>query len=259
MSVQLKMLRRSWSHAVKCVAFLGLASLTAADAEAGYTRVNATTPGAELGHADILSHAYGGTFAGDGGVNFANGSLTAMRCDDFGGAASDQCWDGSVVSARVLARFAGYEQSLGVLDGASGGSFRKLFSVSGTGLDVAGSASGPGLGGNGNGGTFRFARGGGGNVLTSFQLDNLEAADQMVSYRLDGTPPGGGRKFVLFFEDLGPGEGSDWDYNDLVVEVTTAPLATAIPLPPAVWTGLMVLLSGGLWNARGALRRWLVS
>lgn len=250
---QLKLLGRSCRHSMKCVAFLGLASLAAADAKAGYTTVNATMPGSELGHADILGHVYGGVFAADG-LDFGNGAITAMRCDDFGEDANpDQCWDERLVSVRVLARFAGYEQSLGILDGETGGSFRELFTVSGTGLDVAGEAAGIDL----NAGVFRFARGGGGHLMTSRQEDNLDAADQMVSYRLDG--PGGGRKFVLFFEDLGAAEGSDWDYNDLVVEVTTAPLAAAIPLPPAVWTGLMVLLSGGLWNARGTLRRWLVS
>ncbi len=30
-----------------------------------------------------------------------------------------------------------------------------------------------------------------------------------------------------------------------------------IPLPPAVWSGLSVLLGGGLWTSLRKLRRWL--
>ena len=243
---------KTCGRAIKCLAFVGLAALAAAEAEAGFTHVNATGGGAELGHAAILSHAYGGAFAAEG-VNFSNGAgLIAERCADYGdGAKPDQCWDGAIVSARVIARFAGHEQTLGVLDGEHGGSFRALFTVAGQGLDVAGSAAGPDLAGR----SYRFARGGGGHVLSSLQADNGGAADQMVSYRLAG-PAGAPQKFVLFFEDLGADEGSDWDYNDLVVEVTTAGDPAAVPLPPAVWSGLTVLLTSGLWGGRARLRRW---
>ena len=68
----------------------------------------------------------------------------------------------------------------------------------------------------------------------------------MVSYRLTG--PSGLTKYVLFFEDLGTGANSDWDYNDLVVEITARP--SMIPLPPAVWSGLAMLACGGLVHAR---------
>ena len=251
------MLGNTGGRMTKCLAFVGLTALAAANAHAGFSPVTAAKPGGELGHAAILSHAYGGSFAADG-VNFTNGSVVAERCDDFGdGAKADQCWEAGVVSARVLARFAGYEQSLGVLEGERGGAFRELFTVVGHGLDVSGSAAAPDLGGK----PFRFARGGGGSagiggaVFSSMQADNLGEADQMVSYRLTGAG-GGLERFVLFFEDLGAAENSDWDYNDLVVEVTTSNAVTAIPLPPAVWSALVVMLSGGLWSARARLARW---
>ena len=250
------MFGQSWTRTIKSLAFAGFAAVATADARAGFTHVKAP-PDAELSHAAILSYAYGGSFAA-GGKGFTNGSITATRLDDvadaLGGTASDQCWDGDLVSARAIGRWAGYEQKLGVVDGESGdGTFHELLTAVGDGVNVTGAAKARKMGGKG----YRFARGGGGERMTSLAADNLGGVDQMVSYRIDGL---GGTEgvdtYLLCFEDLGPGTNSDWDYNDLVVEVTTAE-PTVVPLPPAVWSALTVLLTGGIWNARARARRWL--
>lgn len=247
------MLSLAWNRAIKCLAFAGLATVATANAEAGFTKVNAP-PDAELSHRAILSYTYGGSFTAiTGGMSFTNGAITATRLEDFGaGGTLDECWDGDILSARALGRWAGYEQKLGIVAGESGaGSFQELLSVAGNGINVTGSASVKKMSGQ----EFRFARGGGGELMTSMAADNRGAVDQMVSYRLDGLP-GAGTTYLLGFEDLGPGANSDWDYNDLVVEVTTGNAVVAVPLPPAVWSGLAMLLSGGLWGARTRVRQW---
>jgi hypothetical protein len=243
----MRILRR---HTVlKTLAFLGLSTLAAADAHAGFTQVNAPIHATELGHAAILSQTYGGTFSA-AGLNFSSGNgYTALRLDDDG-SAGDECWGNAFVSARAIARFAGWEQTLGVIDGDSGpATFHELFTVSGTGLNVAGSVTDLDLCGK----TVRFARGGGGEMLSSLALDNVLAVDQMVSYKLLGS--GGAQRYLLFFEDVGAAYGdSDRDFNDLVVELTVRPGVNAVPLPPAAWSALAVLLAGGVVGSRKRIR-----
>jgi hypothetical protein len=237
---------KTCGRAIKCLAFFGLTLFTAAPSHAGYTPVAPCAYDSELGHAAILSHTYGGDFAADG-LNFTNGGITAMRCDDAGDTYADQCWTAELLSARALARFGGFDQSLGIIHGETGGSPQELFTVSGTGLNVSGSVNGLDLSGT----TFRFTRGGGGEFFTSLDDDNTLGHDQMVSYRIRG--PNGLDRYVLFFEDASAVQNSDWDFNDLVVEIDgTSP--QAVPLPPAAWSGLAMLLSGVLWNARARVR-----
>jgi hypothetical protein len=245
---------------IRSLAFTALfVAVGATNAYAGFSAVKAP-PASEAGHAQILSQTYGATFSANG-LNFTGGSMTATRLEDSSGYAAmdmlagdastggDECWSNGVLSIRAIARFAGYEQKLGVVDGAGGaGSFQELFTVSGYGTDVSGSIVGLDVCGK----TFRFARGGGGEMFSSLAADNFASFDQMVSYKLSGA---GAIKFVLFFED-GNDAGCDWDYNDLVVEITALAPINAIPLPPSMWSGLVLLLTGGLWNARAALRRW---
>ena len=237
---------------IKTIAFLGVAALGAADAHAGFTNVNAPIHATESSHAQILSQAYGGTFSASG-VNFGNGTLTAQRLNDDS-TGSDECWGNAIFSARAIARFAGAEQTFGVIDGASGaGTLQELFTVTGWGTSVSGSAVDLDLCEK----TVRFARVGSGNLgdetFSSLSLDNFGAADQMVSYRLLGGP-GGVDRFLLFFEDVGAGLDSDWDFNDLVVELTARPGVNAVPLPPAAWSGLAALATAGLWNGRKRIR-----
>jgi hypothetical protein len=246
---------KTWTLAIKCLAFAGVAAVATANAEAGFTKVNAP-PDAELSHRAILGYTYGGSFGpAGGGMNFSNGTITATRLEDFGANHDllDQCFTGDLVGARALGRWAGYQQKLGVVAGESGaGSFHELLTVAGNGINVTGSAGAAKMEGKG----YRFARGGGGELMTSLASDNRGGVDQMISYRLDGYGPAGTTTYLLAFEDLGPGTNSDWDYNDLVVEVTTADPAVA-PLPPAAWSALTVLLAGGVWGSRDRLRRLL--
>jgi hypothetical protein len=253
------MLSITCKRAIRFLAFVGLSMFGAASAQAGFTHVNtndAPAPGQELGHAGIFSNTYGGTFVANG-VNYSNGSVTATRCEDFGNNYADGCWNSLTgdISARAIARYAGYQQSLGIFDGESGGSLSQLFTVVGEGLSVTGSADV-----HMSSGAFRFARAGGGDEIsgvlaTSLALDNIMGQDQMVSYHLTG--PGGLNRYVLFFEDLTAAQNSDWDFNDLVVEIRGASAGVvAVPLPPAVWSGLTVLLTGGVLSARGRIMRW---
>ena len=236
---------------IKTLAFLGIAALGTADAHAGFTNVNAPVHATELNHAQILSQTYGGTFAASG-VNYGNGTLTAQRMHDDS-AGSDECWGNGMFSARAIARYAGAQQTFGVIDGGSGaGTLQELFTVTGWGTSVSGSAVNLDLCEK----LVRFARVGSGNLgdetFSSVAMDNLGAADQMVSYRLLGGP-GGADRFLLFFEDVGAGLDSDWDFNDLVVELTVRPGVNAVPLPPAAWSGLAALATVGAWRSRKRL------
>jgi hypothetical protein len=66
----------------------------------------------------------------------------------------------------------------------------------------------------------------------------------------DGTIPNG--TFVAF-EDL-PAASADWNYNDEdFVFTNVASQTTAVPLPAAVWGGILLL--GGLVTRRGLRRR----
>jgi hypothetical protein len=257
------MLRSTFQNRViKCLALAGLTMLaTGRNAQAGFSPVNAPSSANEMGHAEILSHTYGGAFVANG-VDFTNGSITAHRLDDGNasdmnmavGAGTDQCWANGAFSVRAVARFAGYQQTLGILEGDAGGSFEALFTVSGTGLNVNGGVYNCDM----NGKEFRFARGGGagvGDMFTSLNLDNFSAADQMVSYKLTG--PGGLTKYLLCFEDAGAAQGSDWDYNDLVVEVTPMGVGNVVPLPSAALSGVALLFAAGMWSGRERLKAWL--
>ena len=253
------MLTKNLSRTIKTLAFAGLLAIGAADAKAGFSTVN--NPGSvnEMGHAQILSGVYGGSFS-QSGANFSSGTMTATRIEDSsstsaimdlitGNGGSDQCFTNGVISARAIARFAGSEQTLGALQGQIGGSFQELFTVSGTGLNVSGGIDGLDLCGK----TVRFARGAGASEMyTTLDTENYASADMVVSYHLTG---GGIDKWVLFFEDAGVNYNSDFDFNDLVVEITASP--AAVPLPPAAWTGLATLVAGGLFNARTRLRQLL--
>jgi len=241
-----------------------------ANALASFTEVHAVKPEKEEPFPYILEHVYGGTFTANG-ADFSNGTINVKRISDdlnssaqldavtgTPSSASDNIWQNGVVSARALSRFAGYNQSLGFYEGASGGSFTKLFDVEGWGYDVSGSVQGIDLTGK----TYRWARGGDGLAHSSANVDNLGGEDHLVTYQVTGLS--NNTTWLLFWEDL-DGPGSDWDYNDLVVEVTAAhPISTiptqepiVIPLPSALWSGLSLMVGGGIVSSIFRKRRWL--
>jgi hypothetical protein len=235
---------------VTCLAaVLGACTWGAGRAEAGLSPLGASKTAGEATPEQIFGHAYGGTFVRDGN-NFSNGTVTATRIDDDGGA--EQRWNVNVTSARAVAAFSGYNQSFGQV---VNGSYQPLFDVSGKGFDVSGSA---GAAGGRPAGGFTFARAGDDRVLhdrvlSSSAADNRDAADHLVSYRVTGA--GSDPTYLLFWEDA-IGRGSDFDHNDLVVELKAASgEALLIPLPAAAWTGLSGLAGLGLIRGANRLRR----
>ncbi len=217
-------------------------------ARAGFTDVLAA-PGSELGHAEILTGIYDGTFrsanvAKDGFFGFTNDTgINAYRIHDFAGGggpgdpldllgtgssgATDQVWMDGIASIQAVGRYAAFSQTFGSFDGASGGTLEELFAISGSGFVVDGESSSTFTG------DWRWGRGGGGGTWSSLASDN-DDDDHMVTYRVEGLANGADATWLLFWEDL-PGLG-DQDYNDLVIEVMAI-----VPLPPAVWLGSLGL------------------
>jgi hypothetical protein len=220
----------------------------AGEARAGFTRVNSHPPPREANQEQILEHVYGGNFKADG-LNFSNGTLAATRIDD----ADDMTWTQQVGGVRPLANFAKRKQALGFFDDAAGTS-NQLFSLTGSKFDVIGGVT-----------TAATARldgairtGRSENVAKAFSSlpsENRDQLDHLVSYRLSG-PEIENPTYVLFWEDKW-GRNSDFDFNDLVVEVTASSDPLMIPLPPAAWPGLAGLALIGIVGGCRRARRWI--
>jgi hypothetical protein len=147
------------------------------------------------------------------GTNYTNGKLTATRINDR----ADINWSGNIDSASVVGAFALNSEQFGFLPGTSGGSYQNLFSINGNGSSVTG-----GVGATAMPATYRLARtGDDGNVFSSDPLNNKDFRDHMITYQIKGIPgqPAGEKTYVVFWEDT-PGVTSDFDFNDLIVEVT---------------------------------------
>jgi hypothetical protein len=216
-------------------------------ARGGFTPVNQHPPPHEPGQEQILEHVYGGDFHADG-LNFTNGAITLSRIDD----ADDSTWSQSVGSVRPLANFAKRQQASGFFEDADG-STKRLFSVTGSKFDVSGGAAAPGIKLNGGikiGRSENVRR-----AFSSLASENRDHLDHLVSYRLSG-PEIQNPAYVLFWEDkLGP--KSDFDFNDLVVEVAAKSDPLMIPLPPAAWSGLVGMALVGMIGGYRRARRWI--
>lgn len=215
-------------------------ALGASQAHAGFTTVN-PAPASEAGHAAILGNAYGGSFSAlSDGLSFSNGTITASRVDD---AANKGPFAPVSFDARALAAFSSATQSFGIY---SGGVFSTLFTLTGTGFNATGSGQGAPIA------SFEFARTGAGAQYRSDEAGNPDGADHIVTYAITGLGDGKMTR-VMFFEDSKAPKG-DFDFNDMVIEVSrpdpSAAPALAIPLPPAVWTGLCSLGVVALVGAR---------
>jgi hypothetical protein len=227
--------------------------LSASTAFGGFTTIRPPHPG-EDSHAQIFSEIYGGTFVPVGSVDFSNGLLFAKRIDDFfvgeagdpldmGGPTggeddTDQTWRAQFTNAIAEARFAAFEQSFGYYLGATGGSFQELFDVEGEGYDVTGQAPLPLIANQ----LLRWGRNGDNGLFSSRIADNTDNEDHMVTYQIIPSVPSAGEdprvRWVVFWEDIRRGEPfEDFDFNDLVVEIT------AIPEPASLASlGLVALL-----------------
>jgi hypothetical protein len=209
---------------------------------ASFTTINAPYFANEEARNQIFSTVYGGTFTptAPGSLDYSNGTLTAVRVEDINsapgalplsdpygnGSPDDQLWQADFKLASAKAIFGAYNQEFGYIDGASGGSYVKLFDASGWAYGVTGGADISSLSGH----TLRWARGGESRVFSSKNSDNPDGLDHMVTYSIRGL---GGNQltWLVMWEDKLPGEPyADFDYNDLVVQIT----ATAVPEPAAV-------------------------
>jgi hypothetical protein len=235
--------------------FIGAA---ASPALATYTNINAPFTG-EDSQPQIISEVYGGNFT-PVGLNYTNGTITATRVEDvFNSSATptptspldiagnvgndDQVWHGDFISATTEAIFADYTQEFGYYAGASGGKFVSLMDPSGKGFNISnGTVPLTGLSSD----TIRWARNGAqGGLVDSTNSNNADGQDHMVTYRIDGLPDEsqGIDTWMVFFEDQLTSQGSDFDYNDLAIQIKGKPeLTVSVPEP----TSLALLSIGGL-------------
>lgn len=211
-------------HAMFSAAGLLLAVGTQA---ATVTSIGAPAAG-EKNHAQIFGDIFGGVFVQNGN-DFSNGVVNMVRVDDD----LDQTYNFGTWSAKAWASWAAASQSFGTTDDG------QLFNVTGDEASVGGSIN------NVSGdGSVVFSRFGTKFNTTTVSTDptlNGDGLDHVVTYRLqnlqnDRIQEGG--TYYLFFEDLLKGAPRyDFDYNDLVVEVTGV-----VPEP----TSLALLGLGGL-------------
>lgn len=237
------------------------AGLFASSALAGFTTVmgltGATGPAGEPTHEAIFEGVYGGAFTLSGNDFIGSGAsagITAVRVDDFGiggmmnlngaaGDADDGVWTDGVVTIEAAARYAGFSQSFGFFDGASGGTYQNLFNTSGTGFGITGGttfAAATWTTGN----IWRWGRSGTNGPHSSLAGDNVDGRDHMVAYQILGL---GVKTWMLFWEDLNTGQNPDWDYNDLAVELR---VVNVIPLPAPLG-----LAAAGMLGVLGVRRR----
>jgi hypothetical protein len=226
-------------------------------ANAGFTTVTPTAASDIYSKPNILDHIYSGNFTLEGdGVDYSNGSLTAVRVSDFlpsssttdspGPNATDQLWQsaGDVQSAvEVYSTTYSKTTSFGYIP--TGGTYQTLFGISGTGYTPSGSGSfTPGAE------TFSFAAQNQSGLLSTLPSQNKDGADHFVTYEVDGLG-GNAKTWLLFLDDYGgSGSNPDFDFDDLVFQVTTTPTtSTSVPEPASI-----SLIAGGL--ALGLLLRF---
>src|SRR3954470_19278443 len=184
------LMRNGRSKLLKTVMGVSVMALSAGVARASFTPFQ-SPPSREADQAAILGHAYGGTFT-QAGDDFTNGVIRAVRIDDSSG---DQLFAGGTYSVRTLAKCANRTEGFGFVAGDSGGSYHKLFGVSGSNFGATGSATNVDTGS----GSVRFAMNGKSAVYTTASSENPGAQDAAITYRIDGV---GDKitRYALFWE-----------------------------------------------------------
>jgi hypothetical protein len=219
-------------------------------ARAGLTDVRPAANG-EVGHEQILERLYGVDFAASG-AGYSGGGIDVSRVDD--GADRVVSFD-EPRRVDLVAAFTGWEWDIGLED--TSGRRVATASQNGIGFDATGG--------------FDVPAGSGPLALTiehasGRQYRSGDSLDQLVTYEVSGAGGEGAVDDTLFFwENWSRREGSDADFNDLVLRSTAgvdggglgegpaggggnAPAATSIPLPSAAWPGAVGLF-GVTWVA----------
>ena len=199
--------------------------LGAVTASAAFTTI---LPGPEtplIGPGGILDQLYG------------LGNLQRVD-DDFG----DGTWFPANGRTTAQAKFADFTQEFGYIpdvnkDFIFNDPFVSLFTVAGNGINLGGPTA---TLNSGNVGFLWAIDPSGAPLWTSLPSQNSDGLDHMVTWRIIDRP----NTWVIAWEDL-PGLG-DQDFNDLVVEVSIAP----VPIPSAI-----LLLGSGLVAMIGIKRR----
>ena len=203
-------------------------------AQEGFTRLQ-SPPGAKASHGDILANALSETFPASG-LDFANGSITAIRNLDHSGNDEGegtgffgQVWAARPYSATIVGHESAGSAEFGYVDDIGGGSnSARLLNV----RDIGSPASAT------IGTDFRWAIQivvkGIDPTFTSCESDTL-GYDMMMSYTLMNE---NGLAFasVIFFEDMMI--DSDWGFNDVAIPLSV------IPTPQAASMGGLALLAG---------------
>jgi hypothetical protein len=245
---------------------LGGCLVVSASAWGGFTSVN-PPPSGEKSIKQILDQVYGGSFTANG-VNFTNGSKFATRIHDTPEAGSravtvptslvydpyvlnagfqtDQVWSADSVDADARAKFALFSQKFGFAEGVAAVNYQNLMNVSGNGFDQSATASLDNMSNR----IWRWGRDGDNGVFTS-QISDNEDEDHMITYRIDNISRMGDENvttYLLFWEDKYASQNSDFDFNDMVVEIRST--SAVVPEPSAI--GAVMALSGLMLRRRRA-------
>ena len=200
--------------------------------------------GGELTQVEIMDLIYGGTF-GSVGVDYTNGSIDLIRVNDTHSTLFmldlitgdplvdvDQIWTDGIATVTAEAKYAALGQTFGWNNngGATGTNYTQLL----TDADIGG----PGVLINVQGDMLWGVRPTSGDTFWSNDSLNTDTFDHLITYQVVGL---GGPETVWlqFWEDL-PSSGSDFDYNDFVIEVTPVPepgTATLVALGIGIMAG----------------------
>jgi hypothetical protein len=183
-------------------------------------------PGGELTQQQIMDLIYGGTFV-QNGVDYSNGTVDLQRVWDtdsgneiinlISGDPSvdiDQIWTDGIATVTAQAKYADLGQSFGWNTGGTTGSgYTELLTDSDIG--------GPGVEIDVMGDMLWGVHPSSGDYYWSRNSVNSDAVDHLITYKVLGLglPD---TVWLLFWEDL-PQSGSDFDFNDFVVEVHAVP------------------------------------
>lgn len=256
-------MRTAFSAALVVCTVLGVF----APARAAFTPYN-PPPSGEDSRVQILNNIYGATFTASGLDFTSNHGVNAIRVQDIFDTGTllpdphtlaqseavgndDQVWTANFRLASAEAKFASYGQEFGYFDGTSSTTYHKLFNETGSGyaVDEVGTTDLSFLSNH----TLRWARGGQSRVFSSRNSDNSDGLDHMITYRIEGLDDGK-LTWLLFWEDLLPGEGPDYDYNDMVIQITAVPTVQGlIPEPATLGLLMPALLLVGRRQARRPL------